>query len=109
MKTIENSKLVIGCDFNVDGITSIVVGKVVDGVFTILESKEMNCKRGDDTNKDSEFRKFVSELAKKWNAEILGTNKSFRHLEERLETKNNRNNGRKRIKNWELLRKRIRT
>ena len=88
---MENSKPVIGSDFNSDGITFIVVGQVVDGVFAILESKEMNCKRGDDTNKDSEFRRFVSELAKKWNAEILGTNKSFRHLEDRLITNKNYN------------------
>ncbi len=88
---MENSKPVIGADFNSDGITCIVVGQVVDGVFTILESKEMNCKRGDDTNKDSEFRRFVSELAKKWNAEVLGTNKSFRHLEERLTTNKKHN------------------
>lgn len=91
---MENSKPVIGADFNSDGITNIVVGQVIDGVFTILESKEINCKRGDDTNKDSEFRKFVSEFAKKWDAEILGTNKSFRHLEEKLETKNKSNHGR---------------
>ncbi|MES2864105.1 MAG: hypothetical protein V4666_08305 [Bacteroidota bacterium] len=87
---MENSKPVIGSDFNSDGITCIVVGQVVDGVFTILESKEMNCKRGDDTNKDSEFRRFVSELAKKWNAEILGTNKSFRKLEDRLTNNKNK-------------------
>lgn len=91
---MENSKPVIGCDFNVNGITSIVVEKVVDGIFTILESKEIHCKRGDDTNKDSEFRKFVSELAKKYNAEVLGTRKSFRHLEERLEPKTKINHGR---------------
>lgn len=92
---MKNSKPVIGSDFNSDGITYIVVGQVVDGVFTILESKEMSCKRGDDTNKDSEFRRFVSELAKKWNAEVLGTNKSFRHLEERLETKTKNHYGKR--------------
>lgn len=91
---MENSKLVIGCDFSTDGPTSIVVGKVIDGVFTILDSKEMNCKKGDDTNKDSEFRKSILEFAKYYNAEILDTKKSFRHLEERLETKNKINHGR---------------
>ncbi len=97
---MENSKPVIGCDFNVDGITAIVVGQVIDGVFHVHESKEMHCKRGDDTNKDSEFRKFVSELAKKWNAEVLGTSKSFRNMESKITSKENkydrRNNNKRR-------------
>lgn len=97
---MENSKPVIGADFNSDGITAIIVGQVVDGNFIILEDKTMHCERGDDTNKDSEFRKFISELIKKWDATFLGNSKSFRHLEERLETKNKshekRNNSKKR-------------
>lgn len=86
---MQNSKPVIGCSFSDASheYSVIVAGEVREGMFFILEEAQMFCKPLDDRKPDSEFRKKIAELAKKWDAEILDTKKSFRHLEEKLETK----------------------
>lgn len=97
---MENSKPVIGCSYSdsKNEYSVIIVGEVRDGMFFILEEAQMFCKPMDDRKPDSEFRKKISELAKKWNAEVLGTRKSFRHLEERLQPKTKINHGRNNYK-----------
>jgi len=94
---MENYKPVIGCSFSDTPYeySVIIVGEVREGLFYILDEAQMFCKPGDDRKPDSEFRKKIAELSKKWNAEILDTKKSFRHLEERLETKNKKSHGKR--------------
>jgi len=99
---MENSKPVIGCSFSdtPHEYSVIIVGEVREGVFFILEEAQMFCKPMDDRKPDSEFRKKISELAKKWNAEVLGTSKSFRNMESKITSKENkydrRNNNKRR-------------
>jgi len=94
---MKNSKPVIGCSFSdtPHEYSVIIVGEVREGVFHVLDQAQMFCKPMDDRKPDSEFRKKIAELSKKWNAEILDTRKSFRHLEERLEPKIKTNNGKR--------------
>lgn len=79
---MKNSKPVIGCSYkdSKNEFSIIIVGKVVDGVFTILDQSQIYCFPGDDRNPDSKFRKKIAELSKKWDAEVLDIRKSFRHL-----------------------------
>lgn len=79
---MEQSNYVIGADFSSkDGdITSIVVGEVIDGVFHIKDVRQMQCKPGDDINRQSEFKKTIAEYTKLYKASMLGKTKAFRKL-----------------------------